>query len=124
MSSQREPDASAPLFVRKKATFSINMSGGESDSDSTNEEKKRHQDEEALENPGPLPDQDVMSKRSLRRNSISLPEINSIQMNALQKIHEEMENSSQQQQQQQQQELVSVCSSDWVAGDNKYRHDD
>lgn len=52
--------------------------------------------EEAREHPGPLPDAATLSQRGLRRNSISLPELNSIQMDALQKIHAEIDENQQQ----------------------------
>uniref|UniRef100_A0A336MLM6 CSON001889 protein n=1 Tax=Culicoides sonorensis TaxID=179676 RepID=A0A336MLM6_CULSO len=47
--------------------------------------------EEARDNPGPLPDSTEMRRKELRRNSISLPALNSIQMDALKKIHNEDE---------------------------------
>lgn len=49
--------------------------------------------EEARDHPGPLPDSSEIRRRELRRNSISLPELNSIQMDALKKIHDDEENT-------------------------------
>lgn len=49
--------------------------------------------EEARDHPGPLPDSTELRRRELRRNSISLPELNSIQMDALKKIHDDEENA-------------------------------
>lgn len=50
--------------------------------------------EEALDHPGPLPESGDMRSRKLRRNSISLPELNSIQMDALKSIHDEQEENA------------------------------
>lgn len=47
--------------------------------------------EEARDHAGPLPDSRDLRRRELRRNSISLPELNSIQMDALKKIYDEKE---------------------------------